>query len=281
MYCWAIGVFIRSIIPTITADNYSVKMKIYTLLLEIYFCFKATYFFLFNKKMTQESFLGHTMFFYYYLEFFVLFCEMFGLQEYKYKSKNDAPHIIDCGSSWGMSVLYFKHFFPRASIIAIEANPTMAKLLAKNKSINKFKDVKVYNALLSKKQGKQPFFVNKSDSDWHISDTGVREYGEKNVNSKQIHVPTIQLSKLITKKVDLLKLDIEGMEREVMEEAKSKIRFVKTLYMEYHGGSHVPRNSLKKIIDLLKENDFNYRIFNTKNWLSKKENYIRIIHANH
>ena len=49
---------------------------------------------------------------------FGLFNEIFLHHEYHFTAANETPHIIDCGSNIGMSVIYFKMLYPEAEIVA-------------------------------------------------------------------------------------------------------------------------------------------------------------------
>lgn len=121
----AISYFVKSLKPLVLSKKYSIVEKIKILKLEIYFLIKCVTATLLNKKITQESFLGHKLFFTDYLEFAFLFLPMFGIQEYSALCKKKNPVILDCGSNFGLSVSFFKYFYKNASITAIEANPEM------------------------------------------------------------------------------------------------------------------------------------------------------------
>jgi len=194
-------------------------------------------------------------------EWFSIYKDIFLLNEYKFSSTTESPFIIDCGSHIGVSVLYFKKIFPRASIVAFEANPSTFKLLKKNITQNKLRLVDLYNNAIGKKKGEVDFYVgNTKKGTWNWGDSAVKNDWYDPELYKTIRVPSVKLSRFINKQVDLLKIDIEGSELLVLEEIEPKLRFVNQIYIEFHGSNSNKDNSLKKIVAILKKNKFNYSI---------------------
>jgi FkbM family methyltransferase len=194
-------------------------------------------------------------------EWFSIYKDIFILREYKFSSSADIPFIIDCGSHIGISVLYFKKLFPSSKIIAFEANPFTFKILKKNVTQNKLKNIDVFNNAVGKKKGEVNFYVgNNKKGTWNWGDSAVKNDWYDPELYKTIRVPCIKLSRHITKKVDLLKIDIEGSELSVLEEIEHKMRFVSQIYIEFHGSNSNKSNSLKKIIAILEKNKFEYSI---------------------
>ena len=279
LYLWIIGVFIKSLLPVVTASNYSIPFKVNIIFLETFFLLKLTFDRFFNKKIMHESFLGYQFSFSSYIEFVILFIEIFGIQEYSFKTEKKYPIIIDCGSSFGLSIAYFKYFYPHSTILAVEANKRTISFLIKNVEQNHFPSVKILNALASTSSKTQSFYVGVNGCEWTAMDSGVRDYRLLMGKTVVTKVKGIQLSKLITNRIDLLKLDIEGMECEVLDEIKNKLNLVSEALIEYHGSNKLPRNSLRKILDILKKANFDYKVQNTKNWFYQETNFLRIIHA--
>lgn len=280
LYLFALLTFLRSIKPLLTAANYSPRFRFKILFLEIKFLLKIIYSTVTFQKIKEEKFLRYRVNFANYLDFFCLFTEMFGTQEYKYFSSKRAPIIIDGGCNWGMSVIYFKHFYPDAYIIAIEANRKTLRYFKKNMRLNRFSRITVYNTLVAEKKGISPFFINNKDDGWSLSDTGVASLVRSRDDFSSVMVKTIQLSQLINKKISLLKLDIEGMEGEVLHEAQHKLRKIDEIIFEYHGGTKTPKNLLPNITSLLKKGGFVYTFSVSKNLIPRrKEDSLMIIHA--
>lgn len=279
-YLFILKTLLRSIKPLTTASNYSFRFRSKVLLLETIFLLKAIYVVVFSRKIKEEKFLGYRVTFPNYLEFFCLFVEMFGIQEYKYLSPKRSPVIIDCGSSWGMSVIYFKYFHPCAQIIAIEANKQTSEYFKKNIKLNNFVGITLYNAMVAGEKGVHPLFINNKSDGWSLSDTGVASFVQSRSDFSPVVAKTIQLSQLINKKINLLKLDIEGMEGEVLHEAQHKLHKIDEIIFEYHGGIKTPKNLLLNITSLLKKGGFVYTFSVSKNLIPRgKEDSLMIIHA--
>lgn len=230
-----------------------------------------------RKKINREKFWEYQVHFPNYLEFCLLFIEIFGLEEYKLSKSYVKPTIIDGGSSWGMSVLYFKNLYPQAKIIAIEANARTVEYLKRNIKVNKINNTRVVNAMLSARKGKQSFFSFKTDGS--VSDTAAQDFIRSRSDYKTSTVFSIRLSELLHGKSDIVKLDIEGMEGEVLAEAKHKLKSISEIIMEHHPSMNVRRNSLKKITRILSANGFAYTIHNTKQIFSRPASRMRIVHA--
>lgn len=279
LYLWIFGTFIKNLIPLFRAQNYSLSLKASIFLYEILFLLKASYSFFFKKKIEGESFLGYKIKFTNYIEFVALFIEIFGIQEYRSFFRKNNPLILDLGSSFGMSIFYFKKLYPKAVIKTIEANEKTVEILKKNLKENKVTNVRVLNAIVSSKPGRQPFFIGRNENDWTVGDSGVLPYRRLMGESVKLLVESVRLSNLLKTRWDILKIDIEGMERDVLEEGKKELANVSEIFIEYHGSDKLPRNSLKRILEILGENNFKYLVLNTKNWIYRENNFLRIIHA--
>ncbi len=94
----------------------------------------------------------------------ILYNHIFEKEIYKFKSKNNRPKIIDCGSNIGMAVLYWKKIFPNAEIVAFEPSKMNFKALKFNIENNLFENVNLVNAAVSTKSGKQEFTDNDAAS---------------------------------------------------------------------------------------------------------------------
>lgn len=66
--------------------------------------------------------------------------------------------ILDCGSNIGMSILYFKHVYPKARIIGFEPDPAIFPYLQENMTRNGLKDVQLVQAALASQEGTLTFY---------------------------------------------------------------------------------------------------------------------------
>jgi FkbM family methyltransferase len=278
LYWFTLQSFLLSIKPVLTADNYSLPKRIRILGLECLFMGKATINLLFRRHLRKETFLGYTVVFPNYLEFAQLFIEMFGIQEYKLKKHKSGLTIVDCGSGWGMSILYFTHMVPGARIQAVEANSQVVSYLQKNILDNHIRHVTVTTAFVSAKKGKQSFYTYQGFEGWSISNTGSADFVEKRGNFTKTLVPSVQLSELLDRSVDVLKLDIEGMEGETLVQARQVLPRVSELIIEFHPNMNRAHNSLETIRAILARAGFVVAVANTKSILNR-DSGLKIIHA--
>ena len=77
---------------------------------------------------------------------------------------------------------------------------------------------------------------------------------------EKIRVQRKQLSEFLDERVDFLKLDLEGVETEVLEEAKDKLENVRMLFCEYHHSGDAALAGLTKILNILDEADFDVHL---------------------
>jgi hypothetical protein len=57
--------------------------------------------------------------------FYILYKDIFIHRIYHFEAQRPDPLILDCGSNIGMSILYFKHIYPRARVIGFEPDPAI------------------------------------------------------------------------------------------------------------------------------------------------------------
>lgn len=136
-----------------------------------------------------------------------IFAQIFINEEYKLGIQNMPPPdvIIDCGANIGLATIYFKHWFPEATIYAFE--PAYSNYIQLQKNIAHYNNIKIYNkAIWNETKRLQINLQAPYDS---ISVT-------QNYNDKNNMVDAISLDDFLMKnaidKIDLLKIDIEGAE---------------------------------------------------------------------
>lgn len=201
--------------------------------------------------------LGKTVFsFSNWIEFLLIYKDIFILKEYAFKTNNKAPFIIDCGAHIGISVLFFKKLYPRAKIIVFEPNPRTYKLLKRNVKQNKLSGITLIEGAVSTSGRSINFYTNKNSPSWGDSIV-INPWNAKN---SKIKVSSYKLSTYITKPVDLLKLDIEGVESRVLHEIEHKLKYIKEIILEFHGSLVNTSNNLEKILSLLRLNSFSFEI---------------------
>lgn len=187
--------------------------------------------------------------------------EIFQNNVYAFNSKNSSPLIIDCGANVGLSVLYFKRFYPSSKIIAFEPDSEIYNMLKFNIwSSGQYKDVQLINAALWSHNKGISFQKEGADA------------GKVIANRSEVDVKTQRLSEYLLDSVDYLKIDIEGAEWVVIQECGERLKNVKQIFIEYHSFKN-RSNNLHLILELL--SDLNFRYYLSTPGLNSKNPLVR------
>jgi FkbM family methyltransferase len=169
---------------------------------------------------------------------------------YKFKASNQEPRIIDCGANIGLSVFYFKHLYPLAKILAIEADPVICGKLRANVTSAAFSDVDVRNRAV---------WIANEPVEFRTEGGFSGRVTLPGDVASVIRVDGARLRDLLDEPVDLLKIDIEGAENQVIADCADRLRNVSSLFLEYHSHQHAPQQ-LDEILRALKDSGFRYYI---------------------
>jgi len=181
--------------------------------------------------------------------FYYSYKEIFIDEIYKFKSDVKRPTIIDCGSNYGTSIIYFKQLYSKAQIVGVEADPSIFKILKGNMDQQNFNNITLLNKAISNDKGPIQFFSEGADGGrTHKMDEPRHTY----------EVDTVALDDLIDGQIDFLKLDIEGAETDVFC-ASQKLDRVKQLFIEYHSFID-EKQKLGNLLSCLSKNNFRYYI---------------------
>ncbi|MFH0971928.1 MAG: FkbM family methyltransferase [Candidatus Micrarchaeota archaeon] len=213
-----------------------------------------------RRNPCQESFLGYRVRVLDYDVFYHLFREIFIKGEYRFSSNNRHPRIIDAGSNIGMSLLYFKYYYPDAEIIAFEPGKDAFKALQYNCRVNRLTKVRLYEYALGKKDGTLEFYTPKER--WGgVTDTVIIGKGEK-AKFDVYEVKSRRLSSFVKGRIDFMKMDIEGAELEVFAElaAENKLQRIANFTLEYHHHNHTSGAFLGNFLKILEANGFDYML---------------------
>lgn len=235
-------------------------------------------------RITSERFLGYKVSFPDYEAFWGLFNEIFIHKEYAFETSNKTPLIIDCGSNFGMAVLFFKKYYPGSKITAFEPHAETFALLKDNVERNGLaEDVALINAALNNLAGAAVFYsdLDKTTTTGMSLTTRLHEKGKR---IREETVASVLLSEYINGEVDLLKMDIEGTETAALRELaeRSKLGPVKEMVIEYHYDKGNPENDLAGLLALLKGEGFRYVIHATQKppyHLYRNKPYSLIVYA--
>lgn len=174
--------------------------------------------------------------------------EIFLDRTYQFNTDKKNPLILDCGANIGLSVIFFKRLYPKARIIAFEADKDIVLTLESNLHNFGFDDVEILpkavwtaNTVLSFKSDGAVGGQISTDTD------GV------------VKIDAIRLKDYLSDEVDFLKIDIEGVEYEILMDCAEKLCNVKNIFIEYHSFLK-NEQKLDEILLILKKAGFKYYI---------------------
>ncbi len=184
----------------------------------------------------------------------ILLKDIFSKRIYHFETANPRPVILDCGANIGMSVLYFKHVYPEARVVAFEPDPVVADFLTKNIETNGLEDVKIVRAALSDTPEPQTLFA-----DGRYASTLEAHATPATAVGSATTVPCVRLFDYLEGPVDFLKMNIEGAEWNVLRDAEGRLDQISSMVIEYHHLPGLPR-TLHEILALLDRCGFDYLI---------------------
>jgi len=155
----------------------------------------------------------------------------------KYMPKN--PVILDCGANNGISSILLVRTFPKALVLAVEADPIVfTTLVAK---VKKFKSILPFNFILGDTDGEAEFYPNDRSQQCTCQGSVYKQSQENwywNIRL-QDHPITLPSKKLDTfcsennlSKIDFLYLDMQGGEYPMLKESKNILPKVSVIYAE-------------------------------------------------
>lgn len=182
--------------------------------------------------------------------------EIFFEGDYRFEPKTDSPLIFDCGANIGLATLYFKHLYPKARIVAFEADPATAAVLRENVVSNHLEGVTIHNLMLAGGEGEFAFY---SGGEANLMGSA---NPSRVAQGREIKVSGTRLSLFVDGEVDLLKLDVEGSESDVLADlnASKKLSKVRQMVIEYHHKIGGAKSRLAEFLKLLEENGFEYQL---------------------
>ena len=193
------------------------------------------------------------------LSFIWQYKEIFADQSYFFKSQNQSPFILDCGTNIGLSILYFKHIYPTAKVVGFEPDPSIFAIAQANIKQHILNDVEIRNEA-----------VWVADETLHFDSEGADGGSISSKNSKaSIQVKAIKLKTYLAavEKVEMLKMDIEGAEIAVLLDCKEELSKVDNIFIEYHSTIGQPQQ-LGELIEMLQRLGMRYTL-NTPNFKNK------------
>jgi len=169
---------------------------------------------------------------------------MFEKKIYATSLSGRSPRIIDAGANIGMATIFFKRTLPDAKIIAFEADPNVAEVLASNVASFNLENVEIKRSAVSDKRGTMTFMPDGSDGG-RLSEAGLGG----------VQVETVRLRDWLQEPVSLLKLDVEGAETDIILDCRDLLHNVEQLFVEYHSFAH-RKQMLPEILEILRASGF-------------------------
>ena len=137
------------------------------------------------------------------------------------------PRMIDAGSHVGMVSRFWKEQFPRAEVLAIEADENLIPLIQRNLQELEGPEVQILHSALWKNSSGVEFEAQGADAGHVLDDDSAKGF--------RVRIPSVSLEEIVSeKRVDILKMDIEGAEGEVIMAGREALRWVDRIFVEYH-----------------------------------------------
>ena len=176
--------------------------------------------------------------------------EIFVDEVYLFKAASDTPRIIDAGANIGLSVLYFKHLYPKCRLTAYEPDPEIFALLEAN--VGALPNVELHEAAAWTEDTVLTFYPTGS-----LAGSTEVDFTDK---GEAISIKAERLRDEIAKgPVDFLKIDIEGAENQVLFDIADQLDSVDHLFLEYHSNPEKPQ-LLGELLNIVKQAGFRYFI---------------------
>lgn len=191
--------------------------------------------------------------------------ELFGTNEYYFKSDKTNPVILDIGTNIGDSIFYFKWLYPASVIYAYEPHPEAYSLLVENVKNNSLSNVFTYNFALSNRDEKLSLYSDHNstyDASTTIKNLANSRFNNNNEEDKIICQRISGVKEILNlDEIDLIKIDIEGSEGRLFSDIQSALVKTKQVILEYHFMTNTEENSFDHIINVLMENNFTPTVF--------------------
>lgn len=136
------------------------------------------------------------------------------------------PRILDLGANIGVSVLYYKHRYPDAEIVAYEADPKIFGYLKRNVEVNNIRGVTLINKAVWDKDETLTFWSEGADGG---------RIGESTSCGQPTQIPAVDIaSAMAGQTFDFIKMDIEGAEARVLPRCAALLKNARAVFVEYH-----------------------------------------------
>lgn len=138
--------------------------------------------------------------------------------------------IMDVGANIGMASIFFANRYPKAQIVAVEAEASNFEILLRN--VRGYSNILPICAAVWNRDGQVALTVPRG-TDSATTKVGFVVDGGEGERVRAISMQTL-MNEARMSSIDLLKIDIEGAEKEVFETASDWIDQVRCLAIELH-----------------------------------------------
>jgi FkbM family methyltransferase len=198
-----------------------------------------------ENKINSLQFLGNTLYVNGRIGFIHALKELYLDEIYKIELQ-PSSYIIDCGANIGLSVIYFKHHYPDAKILAFEPDELNFSLIEKNIKSYRYENVQLR---------KEAVWIENT----YLSFSNEGSMASKIDNAGTHKIKASRLKEFLNETVHLLKIDIEGAEYVVMKDIQENLHLVENLFLEYHGRFN-QNNELVEMLEIVSKAGFNFYI---------------------
>lgn len=182
--------------------------------------------------------------------------EIFINKVYLFQNFKESPRILDFGSNLGLSIIFFKKYYPNSVVLGFEPDPAVFSLLEQNLKQYNVLNCQIFNKAIWDSNCKLDFYENDLLGGYV---SGKETMFEKDDFKKKITVEAIDASILFDQPVDFLKIDIEGSELIVLNKIKNHLYNVENMFIEYHSLSDEVQ-TLNQILLIVSNAGFRYYI---------------------
>tara|TARA_Y100000992_G_scaffold292038_1_gene249092 strand:- start:49 stop:753 length:705 start_codon:yes stop_codon:yes gene_type:complete len=176
--------------------------------------------------------------------------EIVNNDEYKlYKYTNINGYFIDIGGNHGLVTCILAKLNPKATIIVIEPNPTLANRILKNVQLNDLKNVTVINKALGDGKNIKLFISNKYSGASSTIVNDNKAFAKKYFGYESIDIETVTFDTIVKEyipegnEIELLKIDCEGGEYYLYDSETFKKGVVKNITGEFHNLNYNSKNN--------------------------------------
>src|SRR3990172_8915223 len=151
--------------------------------------------------------------------------EIFQKEVYRFRASTQMPVIIDCGANIGLSIIFFKSLYPKATIVAYEPDPKIFAVCSEN-----IRSFGLTNIVLCP----QAVWIQDKQMDFSVEGGFSGRLAKPGDHNELISVPTCRLRNSLEDRIDFLKIDIEGAEHQVLMDCADLLHNVENIFIEYH-----------------------------------------------